>query len=168
MDYFYSVYKFLLMKKTILSLVLILGSLTGYSQSQSQFDEGQALEAKSYALLDLGFEAKLLHLNRTPHTKPVIKSEVKKSPRSLEDILGVTKKVNQVKFHLIAGCFSSISNAKGLVSQLNQEGYDSKVIGQNEHGLHMVTYRTFDTESRALKVLNELETQGKASWIRKQ
>ena len=156
------------MKKFVLSLVLVLGSLTGYSQSQSQFDDTHLMEAKSYALLDLGFEAKLLHLNRTPHTKPVIKSEVKKSPRSLEDILGKSKKKYQKKFHLIAGCFSSISNAKGLVSQLNQEGYDSKVIGENEHGLHMVTYRTFDTESKALKVLNELETQGKASWIRKQ
>jgi len=156
------------MKKTVLYLVIALSSVTAYSQSQSQFDEGQALEAKSYALLDLGFEARLLHLNRTPHTKPVIKSEVKKSPRSLEDILGVTKKVNQVKFHLIAGCFSSISNAKGLVSQLNQEGYDSKVIGENEQGLHMVTYRTFDTESKALKVLNEFESQGRSTWIRKQ
>tara|TARA_B110000467_G_C18074055_1_gene342952 strand:- start:199 stop:669 length:471 start_codon:yes stop_codon:yes gene_type:complete len=156
------------MKKTVLYLVIALSSVTAYSQSQSQFDEGQALEAKSFALLDLGFEARLLHLNRTPHTKPVIKSEVKKSPRSLEDILGKSKKNYQQKFHLIAGCFSSISNAKGLVSQLNREGYDSKVIGQNEHGLHMVTYRTFDDESKALKVLNELETQGKASWIRKQ
>ena len=61
-----------------------------------------------------------------------------------------------------------MNNAKRLVSQLNKEGYDSKVIGQNEQGLHMVTYRTFDNESKALKVLNELETQGKASWLRKQ
>jgi len=156
------------MKKTVLYLVIALSSVTAYSQSQSQFDEGQALEAKSYALLDLGFEARLLHLNRTPHTKPVIKSEVKKSPRSLEDILGKSKNVNQVKFHLIAGCFSNVNNAKRLVSQLNNEGYDSKIIGKNEQGLHMVTYRTFETESKALKVLNEFESQGRSTWLRKQ
>ena len=166
MDYFYSVYKFLLMKKFVLSLVLVLGSLTAYSQSQSQFDEGQALEAKSYALLDLGFEAKLLHLNRTPHTKPVIKSEVKKSPRSLEDIMGKSKKTAKLKYHLIAGCFSSENNANRLVSQLNKEGFDSERIGRNEQGLYMVTYRTFDSETSALKVLNHLATQGKSSWLR--
>tara|TARA_B110000438_G_C15657928_1_gene582549 strand:- start:331 stop:801 length:471 start_codon:yes stop_codon:yes gene_type:complete len=156
------------MKKTVLYLVIALSSSTGFSQGQSQFDNDQSLESKSYALLDLGFEAKLLHLNNRGGSIPVEVEEVKKSPRSLEDILGKSKTVNQVKFYLIAGCFSNVNNAKRLVSQLNKEGYDSKVIGENEHGLHMVTYRTFDDESKALKVLNELETQGKASWIRKQ
>ena len=156
------------MKKTILSLVLVLSSANVYSQSQSLTSTDDIYESKSYALLDLGFGAKLLHLNNRGGSIPVEVEEVKKSPRSLEDILEKSKKKSQKKFHLIAGCFSRISNANRLVSQLNREGYDSKVIGQNEHGLHMVTYRTFDDESKALKVLNELEIQGKASWIRKQ
>jgi len=156
------------MKKTVLYLVIVLSSVTAYSQSQSQFDNDQSLESKSYALLDLGFEAKLLHLNTSPFTNQIIVDEVKKSPRSLEDILGKSKTVNKVKFHLIAGCFSNLNNAKRLVSQLNKEGYNSKVIGQNEQGLHMVTYQTFDTESKALKVLNEFESKGKSIWIRKQ
>lgn len=157
------------MKKTILSLVLVLASFTGYSQIQSNFNDNQTFEALPYALLDLGFGAKLLHLNNSGGSFPEKEvEEVKKSPRSLEDILGKSKMKSKKKFHLIAGCFSKISNANRLVSELTIQGYDSKVIGQNEHGLHMVTYQTFDNESKALKVLNELKKLGKASWIRKQ
>ena len=166
MDYFYSVYKFLLMKKFVLSLVLVLGSLSGYSQSQSQFDDTHLMETKSYALLDLGFEAKLLHLNTRNHSTPIVVEQVKKSPRSLEDIMGKSKKTAKLKYHLIAGCFSSENNANRLVSQLNKEGFDSERIGRNEQGLYMVTYRTFDSETSALKVLNHLATQGKSSWLR--
>ena len=156
------------MKKTALYLVIALSSVTAYSQSKSFSDTNDATESKSYALLDLGFEAKLLHLNTSSFTNEIKVDEVKKSPRSLEDILGKSKTVNQAKFHLIAGCFSNVNNAKRLVSQLNKEGYNSKVIGQNEQGLHMVTYQTFDTESKALKVLNEFESKGKSTWLRKQ
>lgn len=155
------------MKKIILSFVLALSSVSVYSQSQSNTTIDETTESKSYALLDLGFEAKLLHLSNS-NSKPTQKEKVKKSPRSLEDILGKSKKESSLKYHLIAGCFSSISNANHFVASLTEEGYDSRVIGENEHGLHMVTYRTYDSQSEALKALNDLDSQGISSWIRKQ
>ena len=136
------------------------------SSDLSQYEIAQSTNSQSYALLDLGFEAKLLHLNTRNHSTPIIVEQVKKSPRSLEDIMGKSKKTAKLKYHLIAGCFSSENNANRLVSQLNKEGFDSERIGQNEQGLYMVTYRTFDSETSALKVLNHLATQGKSSWLR--
>ena len=154
------------MKKTVLSFVFVFCSLSVYSQSSSQYEIAQSTNSQSYALLDLGFEAKLLHLNTRSHSTPIIVEQVKKSPRSLEDIMGKSKKTAKLKYHLIAGCFSSENNANRLVSQLNKEGFDSERIGRNEQGLYMVTYRTFDSETSALKVLNHLATQGKSSWLR--
>jgi cell division protein FtsN len=154
------------MKKTILSFVFIVGSLTVCAQGVTSSAKNS--ESKSYALLDLGFEAKLLHLNSGGETKIVKEEEVKKSPRSLEDILGKSKEVSQVQYHLIAGCFSNIKNANRFAEELSAEGYDSRVIGQNEHGLHMVCYTSLDTEDDALSLLNELDAVGKSSWIRKQ
>ena len=154
------------MKKTVLSFVFVFCSLSVYSQSSSQYEIAQSTNSQSYALLDLGFEAKLLHLNTRNHSTPIVVEQVKKSPRSLEDIMGKSKKTAKLKYHLIAGCFSSENNANRLVSQLNKEGFDSERIGRNEQGLYMVTYRTFDSETSALKVLNHLATQGKSSWLR--
>lgn len=154
------------MKKTVLSFVFVFCSLSVYSQSSSQYEIAQSTNSQSYALLDLGFEAKLLHLNTRNHSTPIVVEQVKKSPRSLEDIMGKSKKTAKLKYHLIAGCFSSENNANRLVSQLNKEGFDSERIGRNEQGLYMVTYRTYDSETSALKVLNHLATQGKSSWLR--
>jgi len=123
-------------------------------------------ELKAYALLDLGFSAKLLHLNTDGAKKTVKKEAVKKSPRTLEEILGKSKKENTVvKYHLIAGCFSEIANAGRLVADLNKKGYSSKMIGKNEKGLYMVTYQTYSSKADALSKLNDLHLEGKLSWV---
>ena len=126
-------------------------------------------ELKAYALLDLGFSAKLLHLNTDGAKKTVKKEAVKKSPRTLEEILGKSKKENTVvKYHLIAGCFSEIDNAGRLVADLNKKGYSSKMIGKNEKGLYLVTYQTYSSKADALSKLNDLRLEGKLSWVRAQ
>jgi len=126
-------------------------------------------ELKAYALLDLGFSAKLLHLNTDGTKKRVKKEAVKKSPRTLEEILGKSKKENTtIKYHLIAGCFSNVGNAAHLVADLNKQGYSSKMIGKNEKGLYMVTYQTYSSKADALSKLNDLHLEGKSSWVRTQ
>ena len=61
------------------------------AQSQSFNNQLANSQSKAYALLDLGFSAKLLHLNTEGFNTVVKKEEVKKSPRSLEEILAKSK-----------------------------------------------------------------------------
>jgi len=157
------------MKRVFFCFGLIL--LPCLMQAQTSFVsiKEDVQELKTYALLDLGFNAKLLHLN-TDGAKTLVKKEaIKKSSRTLEEILGKSKKENTTaKYHLIAGCFSSMNNAGRLVADLNKQGYPSKIIGKNEKGLYMVTYQTFSSQVKALKKLNDLHLEGKSTWVRKQ
>ena len=70
------------MKRFALVSALFLFAFSVKAQNDSQ-------DQKSYALLDLGFNAKMLNLAvGNPLLVPKEEEVVKKSPRSLSDILG--------------------------------------------------------------------------------
>ena len=52
----------------------------------------------------------------------------------------------------MGGCFSSKSNAEGLVSKLNQEGYQARLLGRYKN-LHAVSYSSFSTREEAIELL---------------
>lgn len=143
-------------------------------QSQSFNNQLTNSKSKAYALLDLGFSAKLLYLNTEGFNAILKKEEVKKSPRSLEEILSNSKNkseeleivINHNKYDLIVGCFSNINNAKSLVSKLIDQGHSSKIIGINNLGLHMVAIDSYVSESDARKDQKALYTDGISTWIK--
>ena len=95
------------------------------------------------------------------YKKFIKNDEVKKSPRTLEEILGTSKKENIIiKYHLVAGCFSNHINASRLVSNLVNQNYPSKIIGKNKQGLYLVSYETFYSIEKASRkrdfILSEL------------
>ena len=155
-----------------LSIYFLTISICAQSQSfNNQFANSQS---KAYALLDLGFSAKLLHLNTEGANTVVKKEEVKKSPRSLEEILAKSKnkKVDKKldieithKFHLLAGCFSNLNDAQRLGSNLNEKGHNSKIIGENDRGLHMVSFQSYTTKADAKRDQNALSTEAVSTWI---
>ena len=150
-------------KSLILSLFLMFSGLL-QAQVKAELTAVLQNDAKTYALSDLGFNAKLLHLDKDV-SKPVVAEEVvKKSPRTLEEVLASSKRSN-LKYHLIAGCFSTIENANRLVSDLSRKGYPSEIVAKNEKGLFMVSYLTFTSEDAALESLQDLKEQGKSTWI---
>ena len=150
-------------KSLILSLFLMFSGLL-QAQVKAELNAVLQNDAKTYALSDLGFNAKLLHLDKDV-SKPVVTEEVvKKSPRTLEEVLASSKRSN-LKYHLIAGCFSTIENANRLVSDLSRKGYPSEIVAKNEKGLFMVSYLTFTSEDAALESLQDLKEQGKSTWI---
>ncbi|MDB2622635.1 SPOR domain-containing protein, partial [Flavobacteriales bacterium] len=69
------------------------------------------------------------------------------------------------KYHLIAGCFSTIDNANRMVSDLSRKGYPSEIVAKNEKGLYMVSYLTFTSEQAALESLQDLKDEGRSTWI---
>jgi len=77
-------------------------------------------------------------------------------------------KTIQINFHLVAGCFSSETNAQNLVGKLKSEGFESSVIGQNAKGLFRVAFQSFVNKEEALTQLHNLKASGKSTWLLKQ
>jgi len=152
------------MKRFALVSALFLFAFSLKAQNDSQ-------DQKSYALLDLGFNAKMLNLAvGNPLLVPKEEEVVKKSPRSLSDILGKSKssskKASAAEYHLVAGCFSNFKNAERLVAQLKKEGYKASLIGKS-NDLHLVSFTSFNSYDAAQVGLSELDSKGIDSWIRK-
>ena len=78
----------------------------------------------------------------------------------------ITNVVNAAKYHLVVGCFSNINNAQRLVSKLNDQGHSSKIIGQNNRGLHMVAFDSYASKSDARRDQKVLSTEGVSTWIK--
>tara|TARA_B100001093_G_scaffold520168_1_gene613289 strand:- start:9010 stop:9510 length:501 start_codon:yes stop_codon:yes gene_type:complete len=163
------------MNKNMFYLIVCFLTISICAQSQSFNYQFANSQSKAYALLDLGFSAKLLHLNTEGANTVVKKEEVKKSPRSLEEILAksknknaeeITNVVNATKYHLVVGCFSNINNAQRLVSKLNDQGHSSKIIVQNNRGLHMVAFDSYVSISDARRDQKVLSTEGVCTWIK--
>ena len=170
------------MNKNVFYLIVCFLTSSICAQSQSFNNQLANSQSKAYALLDLGFSAKLLHLNTEGANTVVKKEEVKKSnnyysviARSLEEILAksknkkaeeITNVVNASKYHLVVGCFSNINNAQRLVSKLNDQGHSSKIIGQNNRGLHVVAFDSYASKSDARRDQKVLSTEGVSTWIK--
>ena len=163
------------MNKNVFYLIVCFLTTSICSQSQSFNSQFAISQSKAYALLDLGFSAKLLHLNTEGSNTVVKKEEIKKSPRTLEEILAKSKNkkvektanvVNTNKYYLVVGCFSNINNAQGLVSSLNEQGHNSKIIGVNDRGLHIVAFDSYASKSDARRNQQALSTEGVSSWIK--
>ncbi len=163
------------MYKNVFYLIFCFFTISICAQSQSFNNQLTNSQSKAYALLDLGFNAKLLHLNTEGPNTIVKKEQVKKSPRSLEEILSKSKnkKVdetldieNTYKYHLIAGCFSNLNNAQRLVSNLNEKGHNSKIIGENERGLHMVSFQSYTSKADAKREQKALYNEGISTWVK--
>ena len=163
------------MNKTMFYLIVFFLKISICVQSQSFNNQLTNSKSKAYALLDLGFSAKLLHLNTEGFNTILKKEEVKKSPRSLEEILSNSKNnksevienvINQNNYHLIVGCFSNIYNAQCMVSKLIDQGYSSKIIGKNNLGLHLVAIDSYASENNARKDQKALSVKGISTWIK--
>lgn len=133
------------------------------AQKSSEFNTNDS----AVAIKDLGFQAKLMHLTANP-TTALVEEPVKKSTRSLSDILNKSKKeLRKDQFHLIAGCFSSEKNATKLNEQLIAEGYNATVFQEENSDLYFVAYESYGDEIVATKALAKLKKKGVDTWLSK-
>ena len=125
-------------------------------------------QTNSNTHLDLGFSAKMNHLTAlNVVTKVDEEPKVKKSSRTLSEILASSKKSEDLsKYHLIAGCFSSLLNAETLVNKLIADSYSASVVGV-EDDLYFVAFKTFKVYKDAIDSLVEFKAQGLDSWVKR-
>ena len=75
-----------------------------------------------------------------------------------------TKK-SKLKFHVLGGCFSQLSNAEGLVKKLNQKGFNASLLG-TYNKLHAVSMGSFSTREEATALLGDVRNnQYPAAWL---
>ncbi len=78
----------------------------------------------------------------------------------------VTKKPEVAIHHIIAGAFRFRTNADKKINDLKRRGYDATYLGINKHGLHVVTYSSFNDVDEALDALRRIKrTQSKDAWL---
>ena len=71
----------------------------------------------------------------------------------------------QKKFHIIGGCFGSEENAKKLVSELKNKGFDSYILDQH-NGLSRVSFGAFENKEEAIKILEKVKTtENENAWL---
>lgn len=70
------------------------------------------------------------------------------------------------KYHLVAGAFSTRTNALNRIKQLKSKGFsDAVLVGKNEKGLFLVSYKSFSDQGQAQAYMSEVKAQGNEIWM---
>ncbi len=79
--------------------------------------------------------------------------------------LNVTKQGSK-NFHIIAGAFQEVENAEKKLAELQEQGYDAKIVGKNNFGLTQVCFTSYNTKEEARKALEQIkETVSEDAWL---
>ena len=77
-----------------------------------------------------------------------------------------TNKVENAKYHIIAGAFRETANAIKKVNQLKAKGFDAHIVGTNKWQLTQVAFASYTTKEEAQKVLNTIKSnEAKDAWL---
>jgi nucleoid DNA-binding protein len=72
---------------------------------------------------------------------------------------------DQLRFHVVGGCFGIEENAGKLLRKLKRKGYPARFAGKHK-GLTVVSYGSFDNEMAAKKLLNEVKNrENNQAWL---
>ncbi len=69
-------------------------------------------------------------------------------------------------YHLIAGCFSELKNARDLIAKMENQGLSSFIVDEHK-GLHRVSVFHNKSKKEVLKTKNELKSKGISTWVLK-
>lgn len=76
-----------------------------------------------------------------------------------------TPDILSMRYHVVGGCFSELSNARGWVDELRSRGYNAFILDQH-NGLYRVTFGNFDRRSLAVSALRKIKQEELAgAWL---
>lgn len=96
--------------------------------------------------------------NEPPITIALNKTEIAKA-----DTTSVVLK-KHFRYHIVAGCFSEKKNAKRMVNQLKEKGFEAWIIGQRK-GLWTVSYNSFTSRKEAVDALALAKLDNQKAWM---
>lgn len=83
-----------------------------------------------------------------------------------EIILDESPIITVGNFHVICGAFSSKELADALISQLQSEGFESYIAGQNNTGLYRVSFANYQNRTKAVEQLRWFQAnRNKDAWL---
>ncbi len=72
---------------------------------------------------------------------------------------------SRLRFHVMGGCFSQLSNAQGLVNTLLNQGYQARLLGEYKN-LHAVSYASFAHRADAIRLLEKVRNHhNEDAWL---
>jgi len=95
----------------------------------------------------------VIHINHTEKISPAKKDK---------------PEITEKKYFIIAGAFRNKDNAGKKVSDLQKQGYDAKIIGQNKYGLWMVSLSGYADNEEAHRDLVSLKQSYPGVWVYQQ
>ena len=70
-----------------------------------------------------------------------------------------------LKYHVMGGCFSNKRNAERLVKKLINKGYEARLLGQFKN-LHAVSFGSFANDGDARALLSKVKSaENKSAWL---
>ena len=84
-----------------------------------------------------------------------------------EVIFNVAVEKEQVgNYHIIAGAYRFEENADKKITQLEEQGFSARKIGQNKYGLHQVVYASLETRKEAIVALKKVKKEhNSGAWL---
>ncbi len=121
-----------------------------HSSTELKFEEGIVAYHTSE-----GEETKLFVDNRSEDTKFEIDNTKVVSTSSLKNL----------RFHVMGGCFSKLSNAQGLVQSLKTLGFDARLLGTYKN-LYAVSFGSFAKREEAIELLATVKnSENPDAWL---
>ncbi len=99
------------------------------------------------------------------HTNDEVLEEAVTIHTKISSLVDVDITESSFNYHVIAGSFGVIGNAEKMILKLKSQGYNSKIVDQNQ-GLYRVSYDGFKTKDEAIDLLVSLKNlENKSAWI---
>ena len=108
-------------------------------------------------------EINLVSVEKSIPTPETIEKEIPVKVETTENVIKAS--TVELKYHVIAGCFSVKENADNFVSKWSEKGNESSIIDRKGR-LYRVAIQSFATRKEAAKFKKELKKQDKvSSWV---
>ncbi|WP_026810643.1 HU domain-containing protein [Arenibacter latericius] len=134
-------------------LLAVATSFTGYRLYNDNINTQQLVRQEAQQQVSRNIQ-EATFFNTAPLELPVISLNIS-SPKKSES------------HQIIAGAFRVKDNADKKVGQLKEKGYDAFYIGENDYGLHMVAYGSYDNAEEALQELRKIKkSESSEAWMR--
>lgn len=70
-------------------------------------------------------------------------------------------------YEIVLGCFTVLSNAKRMNTQLNSQNIQTNISTKNAKGMYVISDGNFESKTEAIKRLQELKVLFPKAWIKK-
>lgn len=74
-------------------------------------------------------------------------------------------KEEKLNYHIVAGAFREEANAEKAFQELSQQGYKSRKLDKNKHGLFPVLFGSYATYQEAQENLKEIRNINPEAWL---